>query len=849
VSKYDGKTFTNFTTSQGLVNNAVRSITEDKTGSLWFGTDGGGVSRYDGIPFGNFTTAHGLSNNTVRCITEDKNGNLWFGTYGGGVSKYDGRSFTNFSIAQGLANGVVWCIIEDKNGNFWFGTDGGGVSKYNGKSFANFTTTHGLANNNVLSIAEDKNGNLWFGTYGGGVSKYDGKTFTNFTTVQGLANNTVWSIAVDKKGNLWFGTYGGGVSKYDGKNFTNFTTTQGLANNTVWSITEDKTGKLWFGTENGLSLVDEFIQPTKKNQTKDKKSNKETAGIKIKNYTIANGLPDNFITQVLQLHNGKIAVGTNFGIIEFNPELPLDVNGQLVELEIFNGSTGYPIKDVNVGQNAMYQDSKGIIWAGTGEEKISLVRFDYNAVNHNLNAPNVVIQNLKLDEQNICYYTLDAKPDTGAIAQQEILTYNRTLTLKERDSINVFFKGIAFDSISRFYPIPQNLILPYKHNNITIEYNCVEVSNHFMVNYQYMLEGYDNDWSPVLKKQEAHYGNIDEGTYTFKLKAQSPDGIWCEPLTYKFTVLPPWYRTWWMYTFYIICAVGLIILIVRWNGRKLRARAKELKQKVEEATFEIKEQKHLIEEKHKEITDSINYAERIQKSFLATKELLDENLKDHFVFFQPKDVVSGDFYWASKLNNYTFALVTADSTGHGVPGAIMSLLNITSLESAIKDGLTQPVDILNATRKTIIERLKKDGSSEGGKDGMDCSLICFDFKNNKFTYSAANNPVWVVRKKEIIELNPDKMPVGKHDRDYVSFTQYDFELQKGDVVYALTDGLPDQFGGPKGKKFMYKQLKDLLINISALPMRDQKESLKTTLNNWKGDLEQIDDVCLIGVRV
>jgi serine phosphatase RsbU (regulator of sigma subunit) len=265
---------------------------------------------------------------------------------------------------------------------------------------------------------------------------------------------------------------------------------------------------------------------------------------------------------------------------------------------------------------------------------------------------------------------------------------------------------------------------------------------------------------------------------------------------------------------------------------------------------EVDHQKHIIEEKHKEITDSINYAERIQRSFLATRELLDGNLKEYFVFFQPKDIVSGDFYWASLLSNGNFALATADSTGHGVPGAIMSILNISCLENAVGEmKLKEPGEIFNHTRLKIIERLKKDGSPEGGKDGMDCSLICFDFKHNKFTYAAANNPVWIVRGKEILEFAPDKMPVGKHDRDSVPFTQHTVDLQKGDVVYAITDGMPDQFGGPKGKKYLYKQLKELLISIASLPMQEQKETLASSLNNWKGNLEQVDDVCVIGIRL
>ena len=273
-----------------------------------------------------------------------------------------------------------------------------------------------------------------------------------------------------------------------------------------------------------------------------------------------------------------------------------------------------------------------------------------------------------------------------------------------------------------------------------------------------------------------------------------------------------------------------------------------LEQKVIERTEEVVRQRHIVEEKHKEITDSINYAERIQRSFLATKELLDENLKDHFVFFKPKDIVSGDFYFAEKLTNNSFLLATADSTGHGVPGAIMSLLNITSLEKAIENQ-DQPSDILNTTRKIIIERLKKDGSVEGGKDGMDCSVICFDFKKKKIIVSAANNPVWIVRGSETIEIKPDKMPVGKHDKQDVSFTQQTIDIKKGDVIYTLTDGFSDQFGGSLGKKFMSKKLRELLSKNAHLPMEEQRSILENTFISWVGDLEQIDDVTLIGVRV
>lgn len=277
----------------------------------------------------------------------------------------------------------------------------------------------------------------------------------------------------------------------------------------------------------------------------------------------------------------------------------------------------------------------------------------------------------------------------------------------------------------------------------------------------------------------------------------------------------------------------------------------ELKeQETQQQNLVITEQKYVIEERHKEITDSINYAERIQRSFLATKEFLDENLREYFILFKPKDVVSGDFYWGSKFSNSNFVLVTADSTGHGVPGSIMSILNISCLNEAINaDKLSQPSEILNATRKKIIEHLSNDGSTEGGKDGMDCSLVSFDFTNKKLTYAAANNPVWIIRDKTFMALTADRMPVGKHDRDSIPFTQHEFELHSGDMVYTLTDGFPDQFGGPKGKKFKYKQLEELLISVSHESMENQRQKLELVFENWRGGLEQVDDVCVIGVRV
>lgn len=263
---------------------------------------------------------------------------------------------------------------------------------------------------------------------------------------------------------------------------------------------------------------------------------------------------------------------------------------------------------------------------------------------------------------------------------------------------------------------------------------------------------------------------------------------------------------------------------------------------------EITLQKLIIEEKHKEITDSINYAERIQRSFLASQQFLDANLNEYFIFFKPKQVVSGDFYWAGSLINGNFAFVTADSTGHGVPGAIMSILNITCLENAIKEE-SEPAQIFNHTRRNIIEHLRKDGSPDGGKDGMDASIIVIDKTRSKVTIVSANNPVWIIRNNELTEIIPDRMPIGKHDNQDISFKQHEVHVQNGDLIYTLTDGFADQFGGSKGKKFMTKNLRKLLADNANLPMKEQYYLLQNTFDRWIGSLEQVDDVTVVGIKL
>lgn len=259
---------------------------------------------------------------------------------------------------------------------------------------------------------------------------------------------------------------------------------------------------------------------------------------------------------------------------------------------------------------------------------------------------------------------------------------------------------------------------------------------------------------------------------------------------------------------------------------------------------ENRKQKDIIEQQRNEMIDSINYAKRIQFALLAHVDLLKNNLPEHFIFFKPKDIVSGDFYWATKKDDF-FYLAVCDSTGHGVPGAFMSLLNISFLNEAINEkNISAPNEVLSHVRKRLLENM------DGGRDGMDAVIIKIPANNKelKMEYAAANNSPIVIRNNAIIELQKDKMPVGAGET-MNDFRLQQFELQKGDTLYLYTDGFADQFGGPKGKKFKYKQLNQLLLENCTKPIDKQRELLDTTIQKWQGNLEQVDDVCVIGIKI
>jgi serine phosphatase RsbU (regulator of sigma subunit) len=311
---------------------------------------------------------------------------------------------------------------------------------------------------------------------------------------------------------------------------------------------------------------------------------------------------------------------------------------------------------------------------------------------------------------------------------------------------------------------------------------------------------------------------------------------------------------------YVLIGAGLLAMIIAVLAfRAYRSKRKD-HEIIKNQKIEVQYQKELIEEKHQEISDSIHYARRIQRAILPAMNEFSSVLPQSFVLYLPKDVVAGDFYWLESVVNRSakteggesiVLLAAADCTGHGVPGAMVSVVCNNALNRAVREyGLTVPGEILDKTREIVIAEFEK--SEDDVKDGMDISLVAIPILGAagrlSIKWAGANNPLWIIREGELIEYKPDKQPIGKFT-DAKSFTTQTVELQKGDTLYIFTDGFQDQFGGEKGKKFKAANLKQLLLPIQHETMDRQRELLAEAFENWRVGFEQVDDVCVIGVRL
>lgn len=478
----------------------------------------------------------------------------------------------------------------------------------------------------------------------------------------------------------------------------------------------------------------------------------------------------------------------------------------------------------NKWSDAIYVEPDGVLWIGMAKELYSYeptIKRDYSNPFRALIRKVVAKDSLLFDG---CYYSVG---DSGKL--------NISM---EQQSVQ----------------IPR---LSYKHNGIVINYSAPFYEKESEIQYSHYLEGSDETtWGKWDNRTETTYTNLREGKYIFSVKARNIYNTESIVASFSFEIRPPWYRTILAYILYLCSMVALIWGIVKWNTRRLIAEKEHLEQIVKERTAEVVAQKEEIEvqnekiaAQNEEIKSSIQYASRIQGAILTPPDQVNRIFPDNFILYLPRDIVSGDFYYITQVGNKRISVV-ADCTGHGVPGGFMSMLGVSFLTQIISQ--TEDLSaatILNKLRHQVITALHQTGEIGGSKDGMDIALYIFDDQTMKLQFAGANNPLIHISNGELNHIKSDKMPIGIHIRGDVPFTNFELDVKKGDVIYTFSDGYADQFGGGDARKFMIKNLKDLLLEIHQKPMDEQRDILDKTLLNWHGDTPRIDDVVVMGMRV
>jgi len=808
------------TSQKSISTDGITKLYLDKTNILWVGTSLGGINKWnraadDLIVFRhNPYDEHSLSANQVRNIYKDKQDEIWIGTVEGGLNKWNKEDnyFIHYGFDPNNPNSIshnhIRSILEDSFGNFWVATDGGGLNKFDRKTlkFKRYKNKpeddKSISHNRVWKVCQDTKGNLWVGTYGGGLNLYSYETddFTSFKcekTEKSLCSNQVTAIIQNDENSLWVGTFGG-VSLFDISTgvFTNYSNNKkdknSLSNNRVYSLHQDEDKVLWVGTKGGLN-----------------KFNSETKGFQ--RYTTYNteNMPNNVLTGILEDNSGNLWFATNKGIARFNKKTTkirsFDVRDGLQSNEFLAGS--------------VFKSSDGEMFFG-GINGFNA--FFPERIKDNPNKPSMVITGFQISNQKI---ELDS-----AVSEKKLI------------KLKYFQNDISFDFVAL------DFIFPEKNK------------------YKYQLVGNDDDWVNAKYRRFASYTNLSPGTYYFNLKGSNNDEVWSDEVKQIMIVIKP---AWWQTLAFKIISVflvGLIVFVVyKIRMKRIKEYNKQLEKEVKEQTSEIRQQneeivtqneeilgqKNEIEKQNDEITASIKYAKRIQTAALPAPRFLKENLPEHFILFKPKDIVSGDFYWAGKQGS-KIIITAADCTGHGVPGAFMSMLGISYLNEIVNiEKVTEPGEILNRLRKSIISALKQQGTGAiQSKDGMDIALTVIDTEEGTVNFAGAYNPLFWIRNGELSVIKADKMPVAVYDR-MDDFSPQVHQFEKGDTFYMFSDGYADQFGGPRGKKFMTKKFKRLLVENSTKPMVNQKEILNNSIESWmkEGQEEQIDDIVVVGVRL
>lgn len=805
----------------------------------------------------------------------------------------------NYNVNTGLLSSEIFNLIQDMSGDLWVATSKGLNRIQYSSPFSIFNQTHGLFGD-VQSVAKT-NSKLIVGTTQG---LYESSTegIKAFTEVDGVVGS-VWAIEQTPNGywigaenDLWF---------YNGTKYSRINRSQSSALLYIpkfnWLVSAGNMGLQVFNSQtNELVLTQKDIRID------------------------AYGMAYTF------LKNGdcEIWIGSKTSgawQVHLSPELrtaKYDVYGELDGLRGEDWICPYQF-----GQKVLFASPKELLRFITAEElflmandpslKIEDSRGMFAPVDFPKGVFDKAITSFYYNAQT-SYIGLDY--NVNMVSMKDSIAsdyYFKSLQVGKINAIKQFDDklliaardGLVIANIKEFgtrkYPVPnlllrsltigvdsviwwgdapigdREIVIPYSLNNLKVNLSSAYFDNGKTAEYSWKFRSDNKGFSQWSTMASVSLSNLREGSYEFVAVARNIHGELSNEVTFRFEVLPPWYRTILAYVIYAVIAILVVYLFVQGNIKRLKAQNKRLEEIVKQRTKEVVEQKEHIEKQKEHIEDilkdirsSINYAQRIQQAMLPSRELFDKVLPGHFIIFYPRDIVSGDFYWAIKVKDWVVVTV-ADCTGHGVPGAFMSMLGISFLNEIVgKKGVLVPSQILSEMRQAIVDALKQSSEHQSQKDGMDMSIVAVNLKTLACRWAGANNPLYIVRKNGIadeanleenkkrkvttfdcctlIELKQDRMPVAIHTV-MEDFTSHEIQLVEGDRLYMFSDGYVDQFGGADYRKFMAKAFKELVVTTSSVPIAQQGFEVEQAFKNWVNfkDLhhEQIDDVTVLGFEV
>ncbi|MCX7985946.1 MAG: SpoIIE family protein phosphatase, partial [Bacteroidales bacterium] len=773
----------------------------------------------------------------ISRMVKDKANNLWIGSYEG-LTKVDLKPFKFGLYPEANANSIlnVTSINVVQKNEIWIGTRRAELLRFalnpkNNKlqSVKNYDFK-ALAVGGIFSIFAYNNNELWLGT-SKGIFAFDKKKGTLFKVrpnnpaTNFLENNLIYAFYLDNRDVIWIGSEYG-LHQYDRKNqkwhpYVQLSDSYNATIHSVRCFASDDKGNLWIGTDDGLICYNIETKEYKKYLSNPKKS--------------IRSIPSNNVYSLLFSKNNQLWVGTNAGLCLYNSTT--DDFKVFTEAEGLPNNTIYSMIDDPRG-NIWLSTNKGIIHFETATEIFTTYDLADGMQGYEYNLGSAAVSN----DHRIFFGGVNGLnyfyPDSLRPYPYEPYT---AITAIELVSVGV----------KRLYSIfsGMEITIPARTKMFNLYFSALDFTYPANNKYMYKLSSTTTEglWINLGTKNYLQLSSLRPGNYILLVKGSNSDQVWSKnPFVIKLIVETPFYKTTWAIVIYVIVVIASVFFFIRWRTKRLILENRELQER-NAASIEINRQKEELALKNKNITDSINYAWRIQMAMFPSERTFRRILPNSFIYHRPRDIVSGDFYWIHEKEDKIF-LAVVDCTGHGVPGAFMSILGIELLRNLMNTDIEDPATILNQLNEEF-SRVFSGMDDLSLKDGMDISFCTWYRNSNILLFAGAEHVLYYVRNNQIFEVKGNRFSVGIEPRDEeTKFITHTIQLQTNDMVYLFSDGYADQFGGPEGKKFKYRRFRHLLLNIYRMPLEQQKLILDETFELWKGNQEQVDDILIVGFR-